>query len=256
MDITNYLTECVNENKPVSFLKFGDGEYNCVFLNWYGSNCDADTYTNKLSYHLHNSFKYLVNNTDNTYIGLWHNSENKSRWNTLVDKQINWVDYHTIIFDKTNDHKKVDLYRAIQNSKSKKIIVCNELLIKSKLLLNADHIVVVPFNNWFDSQFDRILEEVKSYIGNDKNHIVITCCGMSAKVLIAELNKCFSTGIYLDFGSALDLICTRRDSRGHKYDYNYVENLLLELLPNDWNDPKFDHIYPEAKHKLGIHLPS
>jgi hypothetical protein len=254
MEITEYIAQCVNENKPINFLKFGDGEYNCAFHN-FGENCDKDRYTSKLALCIKESFKYIVENTDNTYIGMWHNTENTKKWEELVDKKVNWVDYHTIIIDKKNTSDKLKLYKAIKNSKSKKIIVCNNLLIKSKLLLNIDHIVIVPFNNWFDNNFNEIFDKIKNLIINDENHIVITCCGMSAKVLITELIKTFSNGIYLDFGSALDLICTKRDSRGREYDYNYIENLLSDILPTNWNDSQFEYLYNESKNKLGIHLP-
>jgi hypothetical protein len=254
MEITNYITHCINEHKPLIFLKFGDGEYNCAFSN-FGSNCDNDFYTQKLSFFIKNSFKYVVENTDNTYIGMWHNIENTKKWETLVNKKVNWVNYHSIIIDKKKNEEKVQLYKAIKNSRSKKIIVCNKLLIKSKILFDADHIVIVPFNNWFDKYFNEIVNQIKNLIGNDENHIVITCCGMASKVLISTLRQNYSNGIYLDFGSAIDLICTKRDSRGREYDYIYIENLLSELLPNNWNNTEFEYIYQEAKNKLGIHLP-
>ena len=38
----------------------------------------------------------------------------------------------------------------------------------------------------------------------------MTSCGQSAKVLIAELHKTYPNGIYLDVGSGLDCICTKR----------------------------------------------
>lgn len=174
-------------------------------------------------------------------------------WQTLVSKPISWSNYHTIIIDGKYNDEKVQLYKAIKNSKTQKIIVCNELLIKSKILLDADDIVIVPFQNWFDTQFDDILQEVIDIIGPDFPHIVITCCGMSAKVLIAELKKRYDTGIYLDFGSAMDLLCTKKSTRG-AYDYAYMETLFRELLPPDWNDAKYDYIYEEAKCELGLHL--
>lgn len=253
MEITDHITHCVNENIPIAFLKYGDGEFLCAF-NGSGSNCDRDQYTNKLSYHIKNSFKYMIENTTNTYIGLWHNVDNKNKWESLVNKPVNWCNYHSIIIDNNNNEKKVNLYKAIKKSKSKKIIVCNELLIKSKYLLDADHLVIVPFNNWFDNNFNNIIEQIKNLIGDNNDHIVITCCGMSGKVLISELRKTYSTGIYLDFGSALDLICTKKDSRGREYDYTFIENLLKDLLPNNWNDTSFEYIYQNAKTKLGVHL--
>jgi len=253
MEITDYITKCVNENIPISFLKFGDGEYNCAFYG-YGRNCDNDSYTMKLSDNIKSSFKYIVEKEDNTFIGLWHDSANKINWEALVNKKVNWVNYHTLIIDKQNTEQKVNLYKAIKNSKSKKIIVCNNLLLKSKYLFDADYIVNVPLNNWFDTQFDDILCQVKNLINSDENHIVITCCGMSSKVLITELRKSFKNGIYLDFGSAIDFICTKRDSRGREYNYEYIENLLSEILPNNWNDKSFEYIYNDARNQLGIHL--
>ena len=257
MDITDYITNCVENNIPVTFLKYGDGEFNCVFYG-YGTNCDNDTYTQNLQNGLLESFKFLVENVNNVYIGLWHNLETKSQWESLVSKNVNWVNYHTIIIDKKDDYQKLKLYKSIKYSTRKKIIVCNELLVKSKLLLNMDHVVIVPFNNWYDNKFNSILNEISEFINDDNNHIVITCCGMSAKVLICELNKKFPNGIYLDFGSSLDLICTKRESRGQHFNessYEYISNFLCDILPENWNDSSFDYIYEESKKKLGIHLP-
>jgi hypothetical protein len=252
MDITNYITICVNTNTPITFVKFGDGEFYCAFGSG-GCNCDNDSYTPKLSLSLRESFVYLTENTTNTYIGLWQNSDrNIEPWQNLVSKPIQWANYHSIIIDNKYNYEKVELYKAIKNSKNKKIIICNELLIKSKILLDADDIVIVPFQNWFDTQFDSILQQVIDKMG--PNTIVITSCGMSAKVLITELKKRYNNGIYLDFGSAMDLLCTKRDSRG-AYSYAYMETLFRELLPPNWNDEKYDYIYEEAKSQLGLHLP-
>ena len=77
---------------------------------------------------------------------------------------------------------------------------------------------------------------------------------MSAKVLICELYKIFPKGIYLDFGSAIDLICCKKDSRGVEYDYNYIHEFLNELLPEEWDNEKYNFIYEKAKKNIGIHL--
>jgi hypothetical protein len=128
MEITDYLTKCVEQDIPVTFLKFGDGEYNCAFKP-IGANCDRDLFTSKLSYSLKNSFKYMVENTDNTYIGKWHDLENAKKWEEFVNKKVNWVNYHTIILDNVNNDTKIKLYKAIKMSKTKKIIVCNGIII-------------------------------------------------------------------------------------------------------------------------------
>jgi len=236
-----YLTECINNNIPVSFSKYGDGEYFCAFNIMEGENCDHDKYTPKLREALINSFKYIINVSNNAHIGLWHNYSYKNKWEELVDKPVKWVEYYSIILTENNNkvnniNDKVILYKTIKQSKLKKIIVCNELLNKSKILFNADHIVNIPFNNWFDNDFDSILEKIKNLIGTDGNHLVMTCCGMSAKVLICELIKVYPKGIYLDFGSALDLVCTKKDSRAYTYDYNSLKHLLQDMIPEYWDD--------------------
>ncbi len=256
--IQEYFIECIEKNVPVTFSKYGDGEFFCAFPEYRqcSQNCDNDSYTDNLSLSVKNSFKYVVENT-NSYIGMWH--DNCDKWEKLVDVPVNWTNYHVFIIDKwdTNCEThawKVKLFTAIKTSPLKKIIVCNELLVKSQILLNIDHVVVVPFNNWFDEKFDSILEEVSKSIGEDGNHIVMTCCGMSAKVLIAELSKKYPKGIYFDIGSGLDKLCTKKDSRGVYKSYEELLDLFKDIIPDSWNDPKYDYIYDEASTKLGIHL--
>ena len=51
MDIGNILIDCVKNKTPVSFSKYGDGEYLCA-SGTPGHNCDNDNYTEKLRYSL------------------------------------------------------------------------------------------------------------------------------------------------------------------------------------------------------------
>jgi hypothetical protein len=265
MDITNILINCIENNKPISFSKYGDGEYYCM-TRYIGRNCDNDTYTTKLGNALIESFKYVTDLSNNNFIGLWHDDKKVQVLQQYTNKNIKSARYHTLIFDGNFDYhnnrpydfdydsKKVGIYKAIRISPLKKIIVCNKLLMKSKLLFDADELVIVPFNNWFDTDFHKILNYIKDLIKYDGNHIVMTCCGMSAKVLIAELLKVYPNGIYLDFGSALDRICTKKESRGYKFTYEYLLDMLKDIIPNNWHDSQYDIIYNEAKYKLGIHL--
>lgn len=263
----NYIVDCVKNNIPIVYCKYGDGEYFCATK--YDNNlpmvqnCDNDTYTVKLSEGVKKSFSYITEQ-NNVFIGRWFNQNVIDYWtSTAINKCINWIHYHTLLFDDddiNNNEKfkqKANLFNVIKQSSRKKIIVCNNLLIKSKILLNIDNIVLIPLCNWFDDKFDEVFNEVKNIIGGDENHIVLTCCGMGAKVLIAELHKEFPNGIYLDFGSGLDCICTKRNSRGWGYTYEMLYSRFEQnnLLPDDWNNEKYDYIYSESYDKLGTHLP-
>lgn len=260
MDITSHLTNCIENKIPVSFSKYGDGELTCAYGGG-SSNCDQDAMTIKLQTKLRESFSYLVDNIDNAYFGLWHDTSVINFWKQFVTKEIKWVKYHTLIID--NDlntksetfHNKMKLYKTIKSSNLKKIMVCNPLMIKAKILLNIDNMINVPLCNWFDTQLETIIDEIKNIV-TDEPFIVLTACGMGAKVLICELTKLFPHGIFLDVGSALDLLCTKKDSRGREYSYTSLleEFKNYDMIPETWDDPSYDHIYKTASKALGVHL--
>ena len=89
--------------------------------------------------------------------------------------------------------------------------------------------------------FDDIYEQIIKYYNDDLNVFIITCAGMGSKVLIMELHKKFPNGIFIDIGSGLDYLCTKKSSRGNKYDYESLENYFKEILSNDWYDSKYNY---------------
>jgi hypothetical protein len=255
-EITNYLSECIKNKIPVSFSKYGDGEYFAV-TGKDGANCDNDKYTQKLKNNLVESFRFLVKNNNNAYIGYWPDLDHVTFWKNIVDNHdIKWANYHTIIMDGNNQSEKINLYKTIRFSTLKKIIVCNPLLIKSKILFNIDYVVNISLNNWFDTQYENILSQIRDIMNNNANEqfIVITCCGMGAKVLIGNLVMSNPNNIYLDFGSAIDKICTKKNTRGGGLSYEQLVTDLKDIIPDDWNDSKYDYIYDEANNKLGTHI--
>ena len=78
---------------------------------------------------------------------------------------------------------------------------------------------------------------------------------MGSKVLLAELIKLYPGGIYLDYGSSLDKLCTKKETRGWNYSYEYLLDLCKDIIPDNWNDTNYDYIYDKAKGMLGMHLP-
>lgn len=252
MEITRLITESIRKKKPISFCKYGDGEYYCASGDQ-GGNCDCDMYTPKLKEGLIRSFKFMADKPD-SYLGLWVKSASRKFWESLVNRRPNWALYHTIILDKHHTSEKLELLKTIKESKLNKVIVCNELLIKSQILLNINHIITIPLRNWYDNQFDNIAHNCRMVMRHDEPNIVITCAGMGAKVLIATLKKDFPNSIYLDFGSAIDKICTKKTTRGWEPTYDELMNLLKDIIPSNWNDPKYDYIYQKANNDLGIHI--
>lgn len=248
-DSIEFLSRAVETNSPAIFAKFGDGEHVCMASPG-NNNCDGDPQSAKLSQALKTALVDLVDR--GALIGRWHGNDTPEYLQTLTSQPIRWANYHTLIFDRNRDPEKKNLLRLVQNSTATKTLVANRLLIKAPKVLRCQTMVEVPFRNWYETQFDRVLDEVLKSMGSQA--IVATCCGMAAKVLISELAKRRPDAIYLDYGSALDFLCTKRDSRGREYAYPYLIELLGDLLPLDWEDPKYEMIYQEARRELGIHL--
>jgi len=217
-----YFTKCIENKIPFSYSKYGDGEYFASIGN-NGANCDGDIYSKKLTQTINSSFKNIK---PNKFYGLWHefnnsytiNSDKKKYWENQVDILVNWVDYHIFIYnwsDKTYDsnlHRDI-MYETIKNSRLKKIYVCNNLLVKSKDLLNIDELIYIPLRNFFDTEYDNLKQNILDKMGDDMC-IIMFSTGMSAKCFISELSDLKPNNIYLDIGSGLDEICTKFNSRG------------------------------------------
>ena len=252
--MTEMITDFINKDIPFLFVKFGDGEYNAA-NRVKGNNCDNDSYTERLGDGILQAIQY-TSLTPNAYCGCWHTGTVPDFFNSVVSGKINWVDYHICILDNHTfeNQKKFLLFQAIQQSKRKKVLIGNELLGKAKTLFHMDEHIVVPYNNWFSTDFDNILKKTTECYKDDDIPFVITCAGMGSKVLLMELHKLFPKGIFLDIGSGLDYVCTKKCSRGWSYSYEQLEAYFRDLLPSNWNDEQFEWIYQKAKTHIGLHL--
>ncbi len=253
MEITKTITECIRRRIPVSFSKYGDGEYACANA-FNGHNCDADSYTEKKRAALIESFKYMTQSAENSYVSYW-TDDISSYWQSLTTVPIRWAKLHTLILDDASVEDKIELYKTIKQSNMKKIYICNPLMVKAQTLLNIDWLVHVPLNNWFEILFVKLIAIIKNIVVSSNDQFIIMCsAGMSSKIIICELHKLFPNNIYLDIGSALDTICTKRVTRDRRRTYENALERMRDLIPDDWNDPKYEYIYEEAKKKMGIHM--
>lgn len=264
MNIINNIINSITKKQSLIFAKFGDGEYASVNYN-NGHNCDNDNYSKKKGIELIESIKYITSIKNNNYIGLWGFENGKMNilynnikifWENLCSVPIKFADYHTFIIENNDTFlkQKIELYKTIKNSTLKKIYVCNELMLKSKKLLNIDVLIHVDFNNWYDKDFNTIYQKILDNIDENNPNIIMFSAGMASKILIYKLLQKSPSNIYLDLGSALDQICTKKTSRGWEPEYKTQLIYFKDLLSDDWNDSKYNFIYDEANTRIGIHL--
>lgn len=262
-NIREKIVQCIRDKVPISFSKFGDGEYFCIFENQRIANCDSDKYTDTLANALKEVFIGSCIFTDH-YFGLWHDPLKQERLlgelPEVLRYRIKWANYHTLIMNGNpeDDRQIVNIYREIKQSNLPKIMVSNKFLIKADDLLGIDFHEYIPLNNWFDSDFSKHLGKVSSYVeyklGPNVPFILITCCGMSAKPFIYKMKLKFPQGIYLDVGSGLDRICTHAESRGWSFSHEYMYEMWKGVLPDNWNEPRYQSLYSAASKHLGQHL--
>ena len=234
MEITSYLSECIKTQTPVAFLKYGDDEY-LAAVGTSGCNCDKDNYTEILKDGLIKSFTYMIDNGPNTFVGMRDDDGSHIEfWNKFVEKPVQVAKYHSVILYNDQINEKIHLLKTIKESSLKKMYICNPIMNRAEILLNIDYMFHIPFNNWVDKEFDIILDAIKSIINPEEQHIILTSAGMGSKLLISELTKLFPKNIYIDIGSGLDKICTKKTSRGWEPSYEELMNLLSDIIPSGW----------------------
>jgi hypothetical protein len=250
---TNQFTLFLKNKTPFIFTKLGDGEYNAAIGN-NGYNCDGEKYSSKLQKDLTESVIYLSNQS-NSFFGAWHTQNVIDFWRTLCDKDLNYVNYHTLIMDSENILQDciINFFKTLKEDKRQKIYVCNYLLIKASIMLNINEFVHIPFHGWFENYFLIIKNLVISKI-NTENPIILISAGMGGKVLIGHLHQLYPQATFIDIGSCLDFILTKKDSRGLSFSYEDILKYFKDILPDDWNNEKYNYVYEEAKKELGIHL--
>jgi hypothetical protein len=236
---TEELTRRIVADEPCGFIKYGDGEYFAA-IQYPGHNCDGTPYSPALGAKIVESFRFL-SAQPHLMLGAWHDPAKAAYWNPLSASPPNWVDYHTAIIDNLARPEKARLYKAIKESPRHKVYVANAEMHKAAPLLNLQmHIVVHP-SNWFDTAYDDTLSAVCASIdGAGSDAMLITSAGMGAKPLIADVIKKYPGTIVIDVGSALDTICTKRDTRGfghaHGIYHDQLCEYLREIVPQNWGE--------------------
>ena len=120
IDRTEHLIHCIANKIPMSVSKYGDGEFYCATKNngshSYTHNSDNDNYSNSKQNGLIESFKYMVNTFENSYITEWWEKFVPDFWETVVDDplKIKWIKLNTFIIGDEDNRQNPETIRKIQ----------------------------------------------------------------------------------------------------------------------------------------------
>lgn len=243
-----HLIQRIHRGEHFLFVKYGDGEYECILkydqesanVNVNTGNCDADVYFPELAKDLETSFYTLIDASGSMpgahiLIGKWHFPKEieylakryfahcHGRPTTLIP----FAPYHLVMNDAEALRKEEmrDFMRAIRDAEGLlKIVVSNEENQLLRSLFGASHYVVTPPRCLYLS-LDRIMDEIYQIIdatSSETRVCLLTSCGLSAKVVIGRAFQKYGVRLSaVDIGSSFDLLCKKRVTRQYQLDYSY-----------------------------------
>ncbi len=262
------LTAMIREGTPVIFLKFGDGEVECMKVTDSDvdqtqgpkHNCDSDVYYPQLSQMIKAAFLYFSYQSHakhrHVYLGKWHYHPeidylSKLTYTMHPNKPIiPFANYHLVMNDKgaLKTPAMQEFVRTIRDSPYHKIIISNPQNRLLQTIFAADAFMETPEKCLF-LQFDKITEAICKEMDQelqanpDQKFLLLTSCGLSAKALVYVLYQKYCDSMEdptkrtqilsaIDLGSSFDLLCKKRVTRAYQYEYTYEElhNYYQEFL--------------------------
>ena len=207
------LTRFIKDGVPVIFLKFGDGEVECMKVTDTKDlstqapkhNCDSDVYYPELSQVMKAAFLYFAYQSygkhRHVYLGKWHFDPEIDYLSKLTYEVhphkpiIPFANYHLVMNDKgaLKSPNMREFVRTIRDhAEYHKIIISNgqNRLLQSIFL--ADSFVETPPRCLF-LVFDQIAKQVSEIIDQARQEnpmqkiLLLTSCGLSAKALVYYL---------------------------------------------------------------------
>jgi len=178
-------TQDIKDGKDFKFVKMGDGEIACM-LGEKGQTCNGDIYTTDLQRILINSYKQLKND----WISDWRLDRQDQKKELHKKIGITKTIHHDVLLHRIGELTPAlhDFYKAIRDSKRRKVFIGPEKLRPIIKLLKIDAFLPIPENNAVVGAFD--------YPEGD---IYLFSAGFLTKCLVPSI-----LGTCIDLGSAFD----------------------------------------------------
>lgn len=227
------FTRKIKSNENFSFIKFGDGEINCM-RNIQGHNCDNHPYSVDLGNNLIESLVYL---SDKSYIADWfytssRKDENYAFFRSIIEnnklllKLISPFEILLVGWGNLDNENLLNFYREIKNSDRHKIFFGPDRLSGVKSMLNINTHISVPLTNAYAS-YNEVISMIQD-LPNDS--IIILTVGMMSPVLAKDLLSKNPNITILDAGNAFDPIFVGQTRFGGQASPEDAREYFKELL--------------------------
>jgi hypothetical protein len=189
--LLGYLTAMVQQGKPITFVKRGDGE-ELAMSGAHGANCDGHPYSPELGWKLRMAFGQLEKMAQDR-------REGRTRVNVVPFSD--QPAYNILLHrnDSVFDAVKA-FWGTVRDSRARKVFVGPARLHPAARMLRAEH-VVIPEVNAF-AEYDGIRSRLQAML--QPGMIFIWCASMPGKAWMAELLAFQPDISCIDAGSAFD----------------------------------------------------
>jgi hypothetical protein len=226
------FTDFIKNDHNFTIVRFHDGEFRCMIAtDEQEHNCDGNYYYKAQGLELIKAYVYFLQAED-VSITRWASHTYSIQdaiekdYQGSFDKESKFV-YSDLLTHKLPFRPKlVEFFRAIKNSKRKKLYISNYMMLNAlKAILNLDFGCSIPEVNCYLER-DEVLEgsyKLLEHTGANDN-IVLVSAGMFSEIIIMHLHKRYPNNTYIDIGSTFDgLIKFSRDyNKSFEYGYELI----------------------------------
>jgi len=225
----SYYVDRFKNNKPFTFARYGDGEWNAMFGKA-GQNCDGHKYFPKMGLELIKSlqgYKY-----DNYIMGIQNlaiRQREKEIEQMLVERNftdIQWCDSDVM----HRGSRSGNLKPLVNAMKDKNIVIVGPKYLKDLDIFKVHYFVEVPKVDCYMKKDDikkELINFNKYYIYHNHTPAIYSfSASMMAEILLYELYPACSRHFMIDFGSLWDVFVGHNTRTYHK-------NMSKETIKNN-----------------------
>lgn len=215
---TNYhdILTRLRENKPFTFSRWGDGEWEAVLnlKDQNQANCDGHQYFDSMRVELQKiitkKVPYMLGMQRLAYHKMMGRKiDHFFRSHNIKPHDLWWVDAD-VFHDASMEGRILPLFEEL---KKKNIILVGPAYLKEFKHFSFDFVEVPSVNAW--TERDRIISDIYAIVGKKRVDAVLFCAGMTSNWLVDQLHGKF-LGFILDIGSLLDPFVGKQTRNYHK----------------------------------------
>lgn len=212
----NEILRRLDEHRPFSFSRWGDGEWEAV-LNLKKqdeANCDGHQFFDSMRLELQNIlFKkpsYMLGMQPLAYHKLMGRKiDSFFRSNNLKLEDLWWV--NADVFHDASMSGKI--FSFFERLKKKKVLLVGPQYLRNLKIFTFDHIEVPLLNCWLERV--QIMAQIEERRKMKEYDVILFCAGMTSNWMVDQLHGNFK-GFILDIGSLLDPFAGRNTRNYHK----------------------------------------